>query len=69
VEHKFYRGGRAPEYVIFRDIDKFEAWLNSTAAGDSFWIWDYSQVCRDMNALTHGKAPDESGNTPKGGAY
>ncbi len=69
VEHKFYMGGRRPEYVIFTDFNEFEQWLDTTAAGDSFWMWDYFDICRDDNAVTHGKAPDERGFVPLKGAY
>ncbi|TMB95600.1 MAG: hypothetical protein E6J40_11750 [Chloroflexi bacterium] len=69
VEHRHYRAGRAPDYLIFTDFKGFEEWLEGTTAGDSIWIWDYGALCRDDNAVTHGKAPDETGKVPLSGAY
>src|SRR5437660_1268614 len=69
VEHRHYLAGRGPDFVIFTEFGDFNAWLNETVAGDSIWIWDYGALCRDDNALAHGKCPDENGKVPLGGAY
>jgi hypothetical protein len=70
VEHRFYQGSRAPEITVFDSFENLETYLREHArAGDSFWCWSYDELCRDDNALTHGKVPDEDGRTPRGGAY
>jgi hypothetical protein len=69
VEWAHYMGGRHRDYLVFTDFDRFEAWLNSTVAGDDIHIWDCFSVCRDDNELTNGKSPDEGGNVPRSGAY
>jgi hypothetical protein len=69
VEWWHYRGSRAPDRLVFEDYESFVAWLGTTAAGDSIWVWDWSSVCRDDNPLTHGKLPNERGEVPAQGAY
>jgi hypothetical protein len=70
VEHRFYRGSRAPKVTVFDDFDEFDAYLRESARpGDSIWCWRYNDLCRDDNCLTHGKYPDADGRTPRGGAY
>jgi hypothetical protein len=69
VEHRHYLAGRGPDFLIFDDFDNFARWLDDTTAGDNIWIWDYAALCRDDNAVTHGKCPDEQGEVPLGGSY
>jgi NAD(P)H-flavin reductase len=70
VEHRFYYGARSPDRLIFEDFDELHAYLQDEASpGDSFWIWDYSSVCRDDNPLVMGKRPDADGCVPEKGAY
>jgi hypothetical protein len=69
VEHRHYRGAGAPTGLVFDDFEKFEEWLEGTNAGDSISVWDYWALCRDDNALCHGKCPDERGEVPERGAY
>ena len=69
VEHRIYRGGRAPDRYIFEAYDDFLKWLDGTAAGDGVIVWDYDALCLDDNSVTYGKCPDEDGHVPKGGAY
>lgn len=70
VEHRFYRGAWAPQITVFDEFEQLEAYLRDKARdGDSIWCWRYDEVCRDDNAVTHGKLPDEHGRAPSGGAY
>jgi hypothetical protein len=70
LEHWFYRGSTAPSRLIFDDYENFLIYLKSNARpGDHFFIWKYSELCRDDNKLLSGKYPDAKGRTPRGGAY
>ena len=70
VEHRFYRGSRAPERLVFDEFDALAAYLRSKAhAGDASWMWRYSDLCLDENRLAWGKIPDAAGEAPKGSAY
>ena len=70
VEHRFYRGSRSPDRMVFDDYDTFREYLRTHAQpGDSFWFWSYDDVCRDDNPLAHAKFPDSDGTVPAGGAY
>lgn len=69
VEHRHYRGGRAPTRIFFDDYGEFLAYLNENARpGDSFWAWPFD-LCTQANAIAVGKYPDEQGRVPAGGAY
>jgi hypothetical protein len=70
VEHRFYRGGRAPERLIFDDSEALEQYLSDNASpGDSFHFWRFSECCTDENAALRGKIPDAEGRIPVGGSY
>jgi hypothetical protein len=70
IEHRFLRGASAPHRFICEDYDQLVAYLKvEVRAGDAIWVWDYAAVCRDDNALTHGKKPDQMGRTPERGPY
>src|SRR5262245_37590742 len=70
VEHWFYRGGCAPDRLVFDDYERFEEHLRTrTRPGDAVHVWRYDALCRDDNTLTHGKFPDTDGLVPKRGAY
>ena len=70
VERWFYRGASAPERAIFDDFEDFKNYMNSDFyAGDSIYIWKYSEVCNDANMIVSAKCPDEKGEVPKSGAY
>ena len=70
VEHRFYRGSRAPDRLIFDDYYELEAYLRGrTRPGDSFLVWRFDLLCRDDNRLLEGKVPDADGSVPAGGAY
>jgi hypothetical protein len=70
VEHWFYRGASAPERRVFDDMADLHVYLTEAARpGDKLWLWRFDELCRDDNALAHGKVPDERGRVPKGGAY
>jgi hypothetical protein len=70
VEHRFYRGSRAPTRLVFDDPDRFEEYVRAEARpGDAFYVWRYDELCRDDNAVASGKVPDADGRTPVGGAY
>jgi hypothetical protein len=70
VEHRFYRGSRAPRRVVFErfeDLDRYIA--GNGSPGDAFCFWSFEACCRDDNLLRSGKIPDANGRTPRGGAY
>jgi hypothetical protein len=70
VEHRFYRGSCAPARMVFDDFEAFSAYLDAHAfAGDAIHVWCFAAVCRDDNALTFGKCPDDNGLVPARGAY
>jgi hypothetical protein len=70
VEHRYYRGARAPLRLVFDDADRFEDYVRTeTRPGDSFHLWRYEDCCRDENIFVSGKVPDSEGRTPKGGSY
>ena len=70
VEHRHYRGGRAPTRLFVEEWDELAAYLaRETRPGDHVWVWRYDQLCRDDNALAVGKLPDAAGRVPAGGAY
>jgi hypothetical protein len=69
VEHRHYRGGRAPTRIFFDDYGEFLAYLNENARlGDSFRAWPFD-LCTDANAVAVGKFPDKQGKVPVQGAY
>lgn len=70
VEHWFYRGGSAPERLVFEAFDEFTAWLEMhTYAGDAIDVWSWAAVCRKDTTLAEGKCPDDQGLVPEDGAY
>ena len=70
IEHRHYRGARAPTRFVCSSFEEFTAYLNTnTVPGDAFWLWTFDACCRDDNALLTAKRPDAQGRTPKGGAY
>jgi hypothetical protein len=70
VEHRFYRGASAPARLVFDDADALEVYLlERTRPGDSIWVWRFDALCRDDNAVAHGKVPDADGQVPVRGAY
>jgi hypothetical protein len=70
VEHRFYRGSRAPERRVFDEFGDLEAYLRREAQpGDSVWAWRFDALCRGDNPLAHGKVPDADGRVPRRGAY
>ena len=70
LEHRFYRGAKSPQRLIFDDCGDLIAYLTANAnAGDHFFAWNYSDLCRDDNRIASGKCPDKLGRVPGGGAY
>jgi hypothetical protein len=70
VEHRFYRGSRAPARMVFEDYDNFLAHLREQSRpGDAVYVWRYDELCRDTNIFARGKTPDERGRVPEGGPY
>lgn len=70
VEHRHYRGSRAPTRFVSDNYEELVAYLETeTSAGDSFLIWRLDVCCTDDNALAKGKIPDAAGRVPRGGAY
>jgi hypothetical protein len=70
VQHWFYRGGRAPQHVVFDQYDEFIEYLQSNAkAGDAIDIWNLELLLRVENTLIRAKCAAEDGTVPKGGAY
>jgi hypothetical protein len=70
LEHRFYRGSRAPSRTFWEDFNELKAYLDTKAQpGDSFCFWEFAKVCRTDNTLAQGKYPDERGRVPLRGAY
>lgn len=70
VEHRFYRGARAPHRFVCEDFDALQEYLQKdTRPGDSFHLWRFEDCCRDDNVIGDGKIPDSAGRVPTGGAY
>lgn len=70
VEHRHYRGARAPTRLVFDEYEDLEEYLRTKAwRGDHFYVWRFDHLCRDDNPLVHGKLPDVDGTVPRGGAY
>jgi hypothetical protein len=70
VEHRFYRGSRLPDRLIFDDLDDFTRYVQTHArSGDAFHVWSFASVCKDENVIASGKYPDEDGCVPKKGTY
>jgi len=70
LEHRHYRGSRAPDWVVIDDYDGFEEYLKENAiAGDSVYLFDITACLEDGKQLINGKCPDENDEVPKGGAY
>src|SRR5687768_12017006 len=70
VEHRFYRAGRAPHRFVCDDYEELADYVrHKSAAGDSFYFWEFEACCRDDNGALRGKIPNEVGQVPKGGAY
>lgn len=70
VEHRFYLGSRSPHRFISDDFDKLETYLRDNARpGDSFYVWQFEDCCREDNLAERGKIPDSEGKVPTGGSY
>ncbi|HYT62361.1 MAG TPA: hypothetical protein VEL50_00585 [Gemmatimonadales bacterium] len=70
LEHKFLRGGRGPDNVVFDDYDEFVAYLTEHArAGDKISVWNLGPFMRDTPVLARGKCPDQDGTVPNKGPY
>ena len=70
VQHKFLRGGRGPDQVVFDDYEEFITYLTEHArAGDKISVWSLWPFMRDTPPLAHGKCPAEDGAVPQKGPY
>lgn len=70
VEHRIYRGATSPHRLIFEDFGDFAEYLsNKACAGDSFYVWNYDEVCQSENVIAQGKCPAHDGCIPRKGAY
>ncbi len=70
VEHRHYRGARAPDRVVVTDVNQFSAYLMENAiAGDAVHVFDITTALEDGKEIAHGKCPDEHDEVPKKGAY
>ncbi|MDQ3649774.1 MAG: hypothetical protein M3458_05725 [Acidobacteriota bacterium] len=70
LEHRLYRGSRAPDRFVFDDLDDFLEYVNvHSRPGDAFYIWSFEELCKDENTLAYGKFPDVDGCVPKKGSY
>jgi len=70
IEHRFYRGSRAPKRFVCDDFKDLENYLGKCAQpGDSFYVWRFAECCKDTLIVERGKVPDSSGRVPIGGAY
>jgi hypothetical protein len=70
IEHRFYRGARAPHRFVCDDFEDLKRYLRtSTKEGDSLYFWLFEDCCREDNKAGYGKIPDAEGRVPQGGAY
>jgi hypothetical protein len=70
VEHRFYRGSRAPHRFVCDDFEELVEYVRaSSSPGDAFLFWRFEDCCTDSNVAIGGKVPDSEGRTPVGGAY
>jgi hypothetical protein len=70
VEHRFYRGSRSPDRLVFDDFDDLLEYVRSRSRpGDAFSVWSFEELCKDENTLAYGKYPDVDGCVPKRGSY
>jgi hypothetical protein len=70
VEHRFYRGARAPDVFVFEEYDEFVKYLDEHGrAGDRITVWSFWDVCKPESAVASGKCPDDAGRVPERGAY
>ena len=69
VEHRYYRGARAPARTVCETRAQLESCVNDASPGDSFWFWRFDAVCRDDNVMSSRKKPDSLGRVPIGGPY
>lgn len=70
VDHRFLRGSRGPDTLVFGDYEDFIAYLTDNArSGDLITVWSLWRFMRDTAPLAQGKCPAEDGAVPKGGAY
>lgn len=70
VEHRFYRGSRAPHRFICDEMAVLVAYIEVEARpGDSFHFWCFETCCVTENVVANGKVPDRDGRMPMGGPY
>jgi hypothetical protein len=70
VDHRFLRGSRGPDTLVFDSYERFIAYLTDNArSGDLITVWSLWPFMRDTPPLAQGKCPAEDGTVPKGGAY
>jgi hypothetical protein len=70
VDHRFLRGARGPDTLVFDDYEEFISYLTGNArSGDLISVWNLWPLMRDTPPLAQGKCPADDGAVPKGGAY
>jgi|SRR5262245_12491413 len=70
VEHRFFKGGRAPQRFVCDDPDALTEYVRvNTRPGDALYFWRFEECCTDSNTVAKGKIPDAEGRIPIGGAY
>lgn len=70
VEHRFFHGARAPHRFVCNSGPALRAYLAEQGhPGDSFYLWEFEQCCKDGSVRFQGKVPDANGRVPSGGAY
>jgi len=70
LEHRFLRGARGPDHLVFNDFeDLIEYLVENARAGDNIYVWNLESFLRDAPPLAHGKCPDSDGAVPNGGPY
>jgi hypothetical protein len=70
LEHRYLRGARAPDHIVFDDFEALTTYLSENArAGDNVYVWNLSAFIRDAQPLAYGKCPDADGAVPKKGPY
>ncbi len=70
VEHRFYRGSRAPYRFVAQSFEDLRRYIRErTHPGDGLVFWKWVSVCSHDAEWFFGKVPNADGNTPVGGAY
>jgi hypothetical protein len=69
VEHQGQSDGRAANRFVCDAYPDLAEYIRTCAQpGDDFWFWRYADLCREKNAVVHGKYSEAQERTQKGQA-